>query len=375
MKRFLIPSVLLLAMAASGFADDDAVYAAGQKYLEKLGKSWAEQLPPERVTGLYLGRRWGGVMRFSVKAAPADSGAAFEITCSADMGAEGRKMESHALLGANLEPVSGDISEESRRGKRLTKVLVKSGRWQRIVEVGGRTNKSEGELKPGTTWEAKSLMFFAAPEDEYLAIRELMGERSVVVIRKTKERREADLGGKVLEYDCFDMVNAPQPPGVAYIGEDGRAAQVAFVGGTTRLIAIDAAAIGKDLDIELIVAPPTRALIELFKALKRGDKAAVVAGFDIVKFTENMTDGYASMDDAKKKAAQEGQRQKIADQLLGPLLLSRVPAVDEIEGIFPLVLKCIEKKDTAEIFDPFGQTWQMYRTADGRWLVYGMRQS
>jgi hypothetical protein len=350
-------------------ANDEAALERGQKYLERLAAAWTEKLPPDRTFGIYLGRRWVGEATVSVKAAPQSStGAVFEWTLRVESNISGSKLssEDRVLFGPRLALVSARSSEEGPEGKISKSLSVKDGRWEIRREEMGKATRREGVQGPGTTWSATFLPALVRPQDAELELTALDSDPPGLRFESTPDAAR------------LEIRRGAERRGVWTFGKDSRPVEFRPADSVIRFRPVEPGGAGKDLSEPLELKAPVKALSELFRAIKRGDRAAVTAAFDFERFAQEMVDGYVGFDPATKKQILEGLQTKTPANLLTPKMRSGLPEERLMEDFFSVSAEATEKDGVAEV-RLFGKetVWKLHQPTEGKrkglWLVCGIR--
>jgi hypothetical protein len=254
------------AMGGPRAPQEEELIARGQKYLDKVAKTWSGDLPVKRLVGIYIGRKWMGYMRLTIKAAPKGTGAAFEIDMVGEVKIEDKAFSGRGrtLLAKDLSPVSVEFfndEPEVREGKELS---VEGGRWKLRCAVNGKITETEGELKTATTWGAEILPLFAIPDDDVIRVVSLDSGKGPYRFAKLPRKRPHRVGAKAGEFRVLELNKGEDKPDLCYYGEEGGAIEIVPQGGPARLVPIDESEMGKNLDEPLALKPPERAVIDLF---------------------------------------------------------------------------------------------------------------
>ncbi len=368
---------LSFAVAASLFLAQEPD-EAGQRFLDKVAKGWSEKLPTERLMGFYIGRKWIGHLRVTIKAAQEASGAAFDMTMTGEMKLKDqtRGGNAHVLLARNLSPVWGESVTTDPDKNEKKWLTTEKGRWKLKVEENGKVRESEGDLKPGTTWAVNILTLFAVPDDDKVVVLGIDAKKGPHEITKAADKQTRTIGRKKGEYRVLESRQAGDKPDLGFYTDDGRMAEIVPGGSPTRLRPIMEADLGKDLDEPLELKPCERALVDAFLAVKRDDSKAVLDCFDFDRMAAEMAPGYADMTAEKKKEAAEELRKQIAGGFAkrGPSF----PEEKMLEEALAAALKTTEKDGVATI-DVFGrEVWKLYLATEGdrkgRWLIIRIDQ-
>jgi len=131
--------------------------------------------------------------------------------------------------------------------------------------------------------------------------------------------------------------------------------------------------VGKDLNEPLRLADSERALIDLFRAIKRNERENALSMFDLERLAEEMIPGFGSLKEEDKKKAVESLRENLSENLVSEKTRKSLPEEGILEDILSEVFESNEKGDLAEVRFQ-GQVWHLYRAAEGdrkgRWLIY-----
>lgn len=373
-------ALLLGAASARGAQDKASEESAGQKYLERLGAAWAKELPPDQTLGIYFGRKWVGQASLTVKVAPAGEGASFEVNWKMESKVSGRHLATHdrILFGPMLSLVSAQSSEDGPEGKIARSLSVQESRWRVRREEKGKATYPEGPLRPGTTWNASFLPLFGRPEGPSVRLTALDGDQSPVVLAVPPEKKGAAAEGDPEPAGLLEVRRGAGAPGVWRFSPEGRPVEFRPGGSPVRLRPVSPQGAGKDLDEPLSLSEPAKALCELFRSIKRGDRPAVAAAFDFEKLAQDLVPGYADLDTPAKHQVVESLRSKTPTDLVSTRFRDSLPDEGLMEDFFVAGSEATEANGKAEVrLLEKGVLWKLYRVAEGsrkgRWVVCGIR--
>lgn len=353
--------------------------ADARSYLEQLGARWTAALPPDRTLGIYFGRKWIGQASASVKLSSAED-ATFEVSWNAESKLSGKWWctRERVLLGRKLELVSAQSFEEGPFGKISSTVTVHDGRWKLRKEQKGTATYQEGGVKAGTTWNASFLPLYGRPEATSLTLYALDGDQSPVTLGRSTPLPQPRQGDDE-NPDCrFEVRRGNGAPGVWRYSRDGAVVEFRPVGEFVRLRPVAASEVGKDLQDPREMSEPVKALAELFRAVKRGDRPAVAAAFDFDSLAQELVPGYAGLDAAQQRQLVESLRSKTPADLISAKFRDALPEEALLEDYFAAASIATEKEGRAEIRLPDNPlVWKLSRAAEGRmkghWVVTGIK--
>lgn len=279
MKRASVLAVILLSPLAA-FADEAA--DAGVKFLATVAESWSKALPEDQAMGMYMGRKWIGKAVFTVKAAPPDSGAAFETSITTEVNIMGQSYKTigHALLAKDLTPVSADSIDERPDGKTAKRLAVKDGRWTLQIETGTEKKAVEGKVTTNTSWAVKSLLLYAHPEAAEMVLIDPAGETQETRFKAVARGVTASLGTGPALCDVIGIEMGEQKAFWLYDNKEGHTLAMQIQGAPFHAEPCEAARAGKDL-AQLPVPDAGKVVAALYLAIKKGDGDAAAALFDI----------------------------------------------------------------------------------------------
>jgi hypothetical protein len=372
---FLSMSVLAQLTA---FAQDEEALAKGQKYLDKVAKVWSDKLPQEKLCGIYFGRSWAGSMKYTVKAAPAGSGAAYEVTLEAELDLMGQTMKSNsrALLASNLSPLSAESTETTPKSNEKRSLTVADGKWKVKEDQNGEVKEREGKITPGITFEGNLLPLFAPP-DEDCRILSLDSNKGVNDFKKLPAKAERSFDGKKVSCTVVQIGHGEGDPEMWYLGADGRGLEFQ-PDGPIRVRPITEAQRGKKLNEPLEVKPAERRVLDLFLAIKKNDSAGVEGSFDFDRLSSESVPNFAGLTPEKKKETVETMRSTMLKNLLTEEMRSQFPDAALLEDALAQSLKTTEKDGISRVQVQGAGTWKLYQPKDGprkgQWLVFGIDQ-
>lgn len=374
-----IAAALLLACLPTAAQDEEAL-ARGQKYLDKIARSWDGKLPQERLCGVYLGRQWVGTLTLTVKAAPAGSGAAYEVATRGEMAAAGHSttVEGRALLGKNLAPVSSDSTEKTDGKVERKTITVANGRWKLKTDDDGKVTEKEGPLTPGVTCDAAFLPLFSLPDDAELTILSVDSKKGVYHLKKLAGKRDRTFDGNKMACSVLEMGHPEKAADLWFVSPEGKGLELQAGDSPVRVRPITEAQKGKPIDEPLELKAYERALIDLFLAIKKNDAAAVRASFDFHGLALEMIPGFAGVTDEQKKEAVQAMRDQMEKNLLSEQMRAQLPDAGLLEEAIAGGMKSSEKDGLARV-QVFGkQVWKLALAKEGdrkgKWLIIGIAQ-
>lgn len=356
---FRMTRLLFVIAASAAFSQSTDELQKGQKFLDKISKSWSASLPPEKVAGMYIGRKWVGFSRVAVEKG---AGGGFLVKGKYEIEFSGRKniTESTVALDATMcvrkaETVTLD------NGKKETKVLtVENGKWKQVKEADGKVSELSGAVTPGTTWGAGLWLMYEIPDDSEFALAVPAAEKGSYKFKKLAENGVEMRQGTELSRWCFDN---------KWNFVELRAGQIPI-----KIRIIPEEKIGKNLEEPSRLNDAEKATVEVYKCIKKNDKNALLTCFDLQKYAEEMVSGYKDMSAEDKKATVEQLQGKISESLLNLKNRNNLPEEALIEDFFYDNIQSIVKADSAEVWLPGQTPWKLSRDAAGKWLVVGLGQ-
>jgi hypothetical protein len=372
-----------LSAAALAFAaapQDDAELARGQKYLDRIAVAWTRTLPAERVLAIYLGRKSAGHARLKVARAPeGKGGAAYEVTLHVEMKTAGFEalFDGRALLNPQLRFLWAEAVETENGVVTRKRVEAAGEEWiYRSDEGGGKARPTErkGKLRAATTWGGvlRFLPLFALPEDKMgVVVLAPSDNEGVFDFVQPSEKRTAVIGGKEAEFAVVEMREEGKTSSVCYLNAEGGVAEIRPVGSPMRLRPVAEEALGKDLDEPLVVRAPERAVVDFYKAIKRGDKEAVLAAFDIPRYAAGLDPEHAKRPADKRASVEEEIRKGIVESFLPDSLRAALPEEASMEDFLATGLESTVEGDAAEA-RLFSLKIKLGKASDGRWLIHAI---
>ncbi len=362
MKR-LLPSVLLLSLVSVALADEAA--DNGAKYLAQVSEAWAKGLPEDFTLGMYVGRKWIGQAVFTVKAAPADSGAAYEMTLSTEITFGGSKMTevSRSLLAKDLSVVSAESTEDNPEGKTVKRLTTKDGKWSLHTEKGEEKTDTTGELAPNATWDGTAFLAYARPEATPLAILSLSSDGEKKVVTAGGEKQVLWLDGVEGKYDVL-TIQGKDRTSRWFTTADGGAAAMVIEGAPFMARPCKAAEVGKDL-VELPLPPCGRTVTSLYLAIKKGEGDVAAACFDIQTMAKDAGQPPADFE------------KDLVGSMMTEQTQANLPAAEVLEDMYAGQLTCSQEGDEATV--KLGTlTFKLHKTTDAAgeeaWLIYAVEQ-
>lgn len=345
---------------------------AGQRYLDRVAEVWRREMPLERLLGVYMGRRWVGHARFSVRAAPED-GAAFDVQTSGELRLLGKtiRYRSRVLLDGRLGARRAESSADEWETKVTKTLTVEGNAWKRRRVQGEKVTETSGPLGPGMTWDASMLPLFARPEDAEVYVISLDSDKGALRLRRRGARPWQPLGGEKRDRDLLEIGPAGGEPDRWYFEDDGRPAE--FVSGELplRMRTIDESRMGKDLEAALVLAEPLRTLASFLRARKRGDREAFLRHFDMVRLARTLVPEYDGMGRDQRRAVVDGLKRKLAGELLSQATREALPEEDLLEDFVWAAARRTDRGDEVDVVLLGRQTWKFVRARGEEWLIHG----
>jgi len=363
---------LALALILGPQAEDEL--KRGQAYLEKVAAEWEKKLPVECVLGVYAGRRWAGLAKLSIARAPEGSGAAFEIVMRAELKTEGFEaaVDAQGLFAKNLRFVRVESTEVQNGVKTTRRVEAVGAEWVARVE----SRERRGALRTGSTWDglARFLPAFAAPADAVGVVMVTPGEDGDTVwdFSRPAGKRAAAIGGREDEYSAIELRSGGALASVYLLGENGGLAEIRPATSPLRFRPVSKEAVGRDLEERLVVREPERVVLDFYRAVKRNDRGAVLAAFDLARYAEGIDPDYASRSEEKRRALQDEVRASIVESFLGERIRAGLPAEERMEDVLgPKLSSELPAADSAEV-TLFSLRFKLARPPEGRWRIHAI---
>jgi hypothetical protein len=380
LKRTALGALVLLAhLPAAAQPQEDSEETRAQKYLSLLGQAWAKQLPADQTLGIYFGRRWVGQATIAVKAAPAGGAGAFDLSLTSETKISGKRLSTRerVVMDKTLTLISAESFEESPEGKVSKSLTVQAGRWKLRREEKGKTTYQEGALLTGSTWNASFLPLFGRPADLPVKLPCLDGGLSPIVLSgaeaKAKDAKDAPGPAEALE-----VRRGEGPPGIWLFSSDGQPLEFRPGQSPIKFRPVRPSEAGKDLQEPLVIKEPVKALVDLFRSVKRGDRSGVVSAFDFEKLAGDLVPGYADLDAASKRQVQDALRTKMPTDLLAAKFRDGLPEESFLEDFLSSASEVTQDGGSAEVrLLEKSTVWKLSRVEDGklkgRWLVSGLK--
>ncbi len=294
------------------------------EYLKEIAQAWKEKLPEDRFLGVYVGRKWLGHLRLHVER---KTGLVWTITF------------------------------QLQRQKAITDVYMTDS--LEIIKVVDRGNELKTK-EPGAVWEPLFLPLYKVPDKARVYS---MSAEDHVELRRLPDKVTRTIG-KRGEFGVLQIGQARW-----YLDADGKPAEYKKSGHHTRMRVISEEQVGKDLVEPLDLTDPQRAMIAVYRAMKKGDKEAFLAAFDIERFTRDKVPEYATCSNKRKQEILEATRTFLTGEVMSG---EDLPEAGLIEDWFAMVLESTEKDGSAEVRDGDGTVWKLSKSADGKWLIYAL---
>jgi hypothetical protein len=350
----------------------------GQKYLDKVSAAWSAQLPQERLLGIYMGRHWMGLVRITLKAAPAGSGAAFDYTLHQEIRVLKHvgTVDLHALLDARLAPVSAERIEVNDGKERKSRIALVDGK--RTATMDGYPDR-EVKPGPGFTIEANLLPLWVPPEEDGLFLLCMIGDKGANSFHRLPEKVERTIDGKKQACSVLKIGHLSAHPDLWYYSEDGRPLefhpQVEEGTPAARHRPITEAMIGKPLNEPLAMKPAERRVLDVFVAIKKNDETALAACFDFDRFAKESIPDFEKVAPADQKKTVVNLRQTMLKNFLGTEeSRASMPEPTLMEDAMADVMVTTEDKGIVSVTLPGNGTWKLYQSTEGprkgQWLIF-----
>ncbi len=365
-------AVLALALTLGPQAEEEL--KRGQQYLEKVAAEWDKKAPFECALGVYAGRRWAGLAKLSIARAPEGSGAAFEIVMRAELKTEGfeASVDARGLLAKNLRFVRLESTEVQNGAKTTRRVESVGGEW--LYAVGSKERR--GALRTSATWDGlvRFLPAFAAPSDAVGVVLLTPGDDGETTwdFSRPAAKRAAVVGGRESEFASIELRSGGALASVYLLHEDGSLAEIRPATSPLRFRPIAKEAMGRDLDERLVVREPERAVLEFYQAVKRNDREAVLAAFDLARYAAGIDPDYAARSEEKRRALEDEVRASIVESFLGERIRAGLPPEERMEDVLgPKLASELHGADLAEV-SMFSLRFKLARPPEGRWRIHGI---
>lgn len=376
---------LLLAVGTTGALplraqSDPSGEGRTQKYLDHLGTLWAKELPPDVVLGIYFGRRWIGQASASVKRPPAGDSGTFEVTWNVESKLSGKWIctRERVLFSRNLAPVYAQSFEEGPSGKLTCTLTTQDARWKLRREQKGVAGYQEGVLRPGTTWNASFLPIFGLPEELPVELFALDGDQSPVVLDRSSSTGDPAAEHADRALGALEVRRGKGSPGVWRFTREGRIEEYRPAGEFIRFRPVKPEQTGRDLENASPLSEPVRALMEVFRCVKRGDRAALSASLDFESLAQELVSGYSGLDPGTRRQVVEALRAKTPAELTSAKFRDSLPDESLMEDYFAAESSAVEQEGRVEV-RLLGRSavWKLMRATEGRmkgrWLVGGIK--
>jgi hypothetical protein len=350
------------------------------QYLKEIAGAWKKALPPDQLLGIYFGRKWVGEATLGVSTAAGAEGAAFEISWTVETKISGQRVYTHdqVSLTRDLELVGAQSSEDGPDGKLSRSLSVQGGRWRMRSESKGKASYTDGQAKPGTTWNASFFPLLGLPEPSTVCLPVLDGDQTPVTLTvRLPEKKEAP-GPAPEDSRILEVRRGEGPPALWRFSKDGRPLE--FLSGTSpiRFRPIAPEDRGKDLKDPLVLSEPARTLIDLCRAVKRGDRVSVTGAFDFELLAQGLVSNYGKLDATSKRHLVDSLRAKTPSDLIAQRFRDGLPDESLMEDFFAWGSDASVKEDQAEVrLQGQSLVWKLHRAAEGaqkgKWLVSGFQ--
>lgn len=339
---------------------DAPAESRGREYLERLGKNWSARPPEPSLWGIYIGKSWLGQAKLTVTRAPEGSVGVLEATFTTRIQIGAKSLEQHEriLLNEKLEVVFGTKDERDLDKQEKRVITTKGGRWKRVVEKRDLVFERESELLSYRTWEPANWVMSAPPDVDEMMLYELGSHSPYVIRRRSPTRIEIHR-------------NEGGAPDVLLLDERGAMKEVWPADMPLRIRPIEAAKIGRDLDVEATpVQPPVQALFRWFDALRRQDTEALDAVMDLDGLAAHRDPEFPKYEETRKAEFRGRLRQEFIDRATRDPRVKDIPDGKDFERIFAPLVECKVQGDEAEVslvfdestafkFRRFGESWKL----------------
>jgi hypothetical protein len=350
------------------------------KVLKQLGDLWEKDLPPEQLLGIYFGRKWVGQATLAVSVPPKGEAGAYEVSWTVETKISGQRLYTHdqIRLARDLALLSAQSSEDGPEGKVSKTLSVQGGHFRVRTEAKGKASYQEGAVKPGSTWNASILPLFGLPEPPSITFPVLDGDQSPVVLARPSEEKSPPEGSGEAGVKLLEVRRGEDPPGLWRFSKENRPVEFRPGGSPMRFRVIALEARGKDLQEPLSLSEPARVLVDLCRAVKRGDRVAVAAAFDFELLAQGLVNNFTKLDATTRRHVLDSLRSKTPLELISARFRDGLPDESLIEDLIAWGSKAIQKEETAEVrLLGMGMVWKFHRAADGnqkgKWLVSGFQ--
>lgn len=362
----LLRLVLVFLAAAFSHLQSKEELEKGQKFLDKIAKSWDASPPAEKVVGMYIGRKWVGFSRVTVEKIPEGG---FRLYAKYEIEFSGKKVqtESTVSLAPNMCVQKADIVTYENGKKETRTLTVDNSMWKQARDHDGKVTEQSGSVTPGMTWGAGLLLLYAIPDEQELSLVVPAAEKGTFKFKKVAEKvklRSADCY-------CIEMIQGTE---VSRWYFDDKWNFVELHSGPipikVRLVSEDK--VGKNLDEPSRLNDAEKAVIHLYRCIKKNDRDLLLSCFDIPRYAEEMVPGYKEMPAEDKKTTLSELEKKICGSLLNLKNRNNLPEDTMMEDFFYDSIHSNIKGDTAEVWIEGQTPWKLYKTADGRWMICGL---
>lgn len=345
--KILAFTLVLIAAAST----QESPLDKGQKFIDKIAKQWKEKLPAEQLFGVFVGRKYSGVMRMKVDLPTVKTTGSYEITLKGEMKVMNQefKIEGRCWVDESLKFVSGE-STNNEPGKTVKKKFRVDGkRWKLEKDEAGSITKTEGDVKPGMLWDATFILGYAMPDDDELQLYTPLDDTPDTTMKKGKEKVKLTIGDKAVECTTYDQIEDGQVKWTAHYDDKGKLVQVSSPANPAKLRPVSETDIGKDLKEPLQLKQYEQAIVDFYTAIKKDDKDAFKAAFDFNKYAEEMVPGFKDMKEDKKKETVDALIETTIEQTMTENLREQLPPESDMADAFSALMKSTEKDGKAVV--------------------------
>jgi hypothetical protein len=359
---------------------DAALETRTREYLERLGALWTRELPSDVALGIYFGRRWIGQASASVKRVPAGDPGVFEVTWNVESKLSGKWIctRDRVLLARNLALVYAQSFEEGPNGKITCTLTAQDARWKLRREQKGIATYQEGALRPGMTWNASFFPVFRRPEELPVALLALDGDQSPVVFDRLSPPGESASESPGGAEATLVVRRGNTSPGVWRFTKEGQIEEFRPAGEFIRFRPVKPEQVAKDLEDFTPLSDAVRALVDVFRSVKRGDRTALASALDFESLAQELVSGYSGLDPTIKRQVVDALRAKTPTELTAAKFRESLPDESLMEEYFAAESSAVEQNGKVEV-RLLGRSavWKLVRATEGRmkgrWLVCGIK--
>jgi len=311
------------ALLLSALAPQDLVQEAldeGRDYLRAIGEQWGQKLPDDLTLGRYFGRRYAGHIKISVRKAPVEINAAFELRIFESHSFQGKSWmhDQRILLGPELEVRwARSVFTEPRAAEHILEIGDK--RWTLTSNLGDRIERDEGGVVPAMMWgfAVKYLVLFRLPQGP-VGLSRFTAEPSIDRIRPLSGPQKLRIGGQDADGARILVTSDFSSETEWFISKEGTVLEGWIRDGLPiRLRPIAKSAMGRDLEEPAARGEPEKAVARFLHAASQYDRAALFALVDFREIAAIHVPGFDAMEPEERDEAAKKIRETAVDHLLG----------------------------------------------------------